>query len=72
MDVMVYGVLCVPVFIACLLHHRELTPAESDMEFLTIAKDLPRFGKHLFQATVSGILPESCCRLSNSFNTIIL
>ena len=61
MDVMVYGVLCMPLFIACLLHHRELTPAESDMKFLTIAKDLPRFGKHLFQATVSGISPAPYC-----------
>lgn len=29
---------------------RELTPAECDNEFLMIAKDLPRYGKHLFNA----------------------
>ena len=32
---------------------RELTPAECDNEFLMIAKDLPRYGKHLFKAKVT-------------------
>ena len=39
---------------------RELTPAESDMEFLMIAKDLPRYGRHLFLAKVTDCPCEFC------------
>ena len=35
------------------IQSRDLTPADSDTEFLTIAKDLPRYGKHLFVAKVT-------------------
>ena len=44
---------------------RELTPAESDMEFLMIAKDLPRYGRHLFLAKVTGC-PRALCSVSAS------
>ena len=51
------------------MKHRGLSPADSDMEFLLIAKDLPRYGKHLFQATVSsiGMLLLCLCLLVNQW-----
>lgn len=53
----------------CIIKCRDLTPAESDVEFLMIAKDLPRYGKHLFVAKVSRGQCPSPVHMSSSAHT---
>ena len=55
-NVVVWCVMCCVAGTPC----RELTPAECDNEFLMIAKDLPRYGKHLFKAKVTEHLSSNC------------
>ncbi len=44
------------------------TPAQAESEFLALAKDLPRYGQHLFLATVR---PLSYTALFNSCSNCV-